>query len=301
MKTKKNFLELSGIILSGILSFCFFTEKADFSKIDLSLTKTFDIDSLGAGQGISIQKEKVFIYGDREVGMIREYVLKNDSILYTGHEIKLSVDGKDVINHPTGIALHEGLPTFIGNSIRLNPAGTLWKAIIYQVDWNGLQKTHSLDGNLLNTIEDDACIQGTRPEYVKYKNKWLVATADYGNQRNEVRIYDPLVLKTAKKTSEKGVLINKFTCSPWVQNLLWIPEKKILVLIQNQIEGRRWRFSFLDFEKSLATGHEVVLKTIDLDKTDELEGFSLTKNINKGIAVTSSRKANVHFAKVNWQ
>jgi hypothetical protein len=45
----------------------------------------------------------------------------------------------------------------------------------------------------------------------------------------------------------------------------------------------------------------VVLKTIDLDKTDELEGFSLTKNSNKGIAVTSSRKANVHFTKVNWQ
>ena len=301
MKTKKNFLELGGVILTGILSFCFFTQKADFSKIDLFLTKTFDIDSLGAGQGISIQKEKIFIYGDREVGMIREYVLKNDSILYTGNEIKLSIDGKDVINHPTGIAFHEGLPTFIGNSIRLNPAGTLWKANIYQVDWNGLQKTHTLDGNLLNIIEDDACIQGTRPEYVKYKNKWLVATADYGNQKNEVRIYDPLALKTAKKTSEKGVSVNKFTCSPWVQNLLWIPEKKILVLIQNQIEGRRWRFSFLDFEKSLATGHEVVLKTIDLDKTDELEGFSLTKNINKGIAVTSSRKANVHFTKVNWQ
>ena len=301
MKTKKNFLELGGVILTGILSFCFFTQKADFSKIDLFLTKTFDIDSLGAGQGISIQKKKIFIYGDREVGMIREYRLKNDSILYTGNEIKLSIDGKDVINHPTGIAFHEGLPTFIGNSIRLNPAGTLWKANIYQVDWNGLQKTHTLDGNLLNIIEDDACIQGTRPEYVKYKNKWLVATADYGNQKNEVRIYDPLALKTAKKTSEKGVSVNKFTCSPWVQNLLWIPEKKILVLIQNQIEGRRWRFSFLDFEKSLATGHEVVLKRIDLDKTDELEGFSLTKNINKGIAVTSSRKANVHFTKVNWQ
>lgn len=117
MKPKKSFIELSGIILSGILSFCFFTQKTDFSNIDLSLTKTFDIDSLGAGQGISIQKEKVFIYEDREVGIILEYRLKNDSILYTGNEIKLSVDGKDVINHPTGIALHEGLPTFIGNSI----------------------------------------------------------------------------------------------------------------------------------------------------------------------------------------
>ena len=300
MKRKKTIIEMSGLVLSGILSFCFLSQQVTVKDLEFRLKKEFSIDSLGAGQGISIQNEKAFIYGDREVGMIREYVLNNDSLIYTGKEMQLSLAGKDVINHPTGIAFHKNQPAFIGNSIRLNPEGTLWKAMIYHVDWNGLQKTKTLDGNLLNTIEDDACIQGTRPEYVQYQNKWFVATADYGNKKNEVRLYNPLALKTAKKTSEAGVLYKKFTCSPFVQNLLWVPEKKVLVLIQNQIEGRRWRFTFLDFEKSLDTGHEVVLKTIDLDKTDELEGFALTKNIQKGIAVTSARKANVHLANLKW-
>jgi len=300
MKRKKTIIEMSGLILSGILSFCFLSLKTLPKDIQLTLSKEFTVDSLGAGQGISIQNEKAFIYGDREVGMIREYVLHNDSLAYTGKEIKLSLGGKDVINHPTGIAFHKDQPTFIGNSIRLNPEGTLWKAVIYLVDWEGLQKTKTLDGNLLNTIDDDACIQGTRPEYVQYKNKWFVATADYGNKKNEVRLYNPLALKSAKKTSEEGVLYKKFTCSPFVQNLLWVPEKKVLVLIQNQIEGRRWRFTFLDFEKSLESGHEVVLKVIDVDKADELEGFSLTKNLQKGIAVTSSRKANVHLTSLKW-
>jgi len=98
------------------------------------------------------------------------------------------------------------MPVFIGNSIRLNPEGTLWKAVIYCVNWQGLQKTKTLDGNLLNTIEDDTCVQGTRPEYVQYQNKWWVATADYGGKNNEVRLYNPRLLSKAKKTSEKKVL-----------------------------------------------------------------------------------------------
>ncbi|MFC0182226.1 hypothetical protein ACFFJX_06500 [Pseudarcicella hirudinis] len=50
----------------------------------------------------------------------------------------------------------------------------------------------------------------------------------------------------------------------------------------------------------METGHEVILKTIDFDKTDELEGFALIGKSNKGIAVTSSRKANVHFTESGW-
>jgi phage gpG-like protein len=82
--------------------------------------------------------------------------------------------------------------------VRLNPEGTQWKAVIYQVDWKGLQTTRKLDNNLISTIDDDACIQGTRPEYVQYKKQWYVATADYGNRKNEVRLYNPLALAKAK-------------------------------------------------------------------------------------------------------
>jgi hypothetical protein len=143
-------------------------------------------------------------------------------------------------------------------------------------------------------------VQGTRPEYVRYGGKWYVATADYGPVRNEVRLYDPERLARAKKTSEPGVLVKKFGCTPWVQNLHWIPEKNILVLIQNQIEGRRWRFTFLDLKKSVEMGQQQVIRTVDIDRADELEGFTLLDNPATGIAVSSSRRDNVAVMGLGW-
>ena len=266
----------------------------------LQITRAMSFDSLGACQGISLIDDFFYIYGDRDCGVIRKYSIGKDSLQYLPREIKLTLNDSDVINHPTGIAHKKGLPTFIGNSIRLNKEGTLWRSVIYNVNWNGLLTTGKLDNNLIHVIEDDACIQGTRPEYVEYDNKWFVASADYGNKNNEVRLYDPIKLATATKTSEPGVLVAKFTCSPWVQNIHFIKEKNILVLIQNQIEGRRWRFTFLDLRGSIKAGHEKVIKVIDVDRNDELEGFTLTANKNKAIAVSSSRKDNVNLLEISW-
>ncbi|ANH81062.1 hypothetical protein A8C56_08790 [Niabella ginsenosidivorans] len=270
-------------------------------NINMRITSSLTVDSLGACQGAAYDKRRLFLYGDRETGIIREYRLHQDSVEYLHKEYRLTINGEDLINHPTGIAMQENYPVFIGNSIRLNKEGTLWKAVIYNVNWEGLLKTGNLDRNLLNTIEDDACIQGTRPEYVQYKNKWYVATADYGNQRNEVRLYDPKRLQQAKRTSEKGVLVKQFTCSPWVQNLHWMPEKGVLLLIRNQVEGRKWRFSFVDLEQSITAGKEQVLKVIDIDREDELEGFSFLGNTSKGVAVSSSRRNNVNLMDITWQ
>jgi hypothetical protein len=271
-------------------------------KPDMSLSHSFTIDSLGACQGISWQHGKAYLYGDREVGMIREFEWKGDSLLYTGHECRLTLNDTDVINHPTGLAIHGKLPVFMGNSVILNKATNQWKAIIYCIDWAGLQRTGTLDGgNLLNVIEDDACIQGTRPEYVEYDHKWYVATADYGNRANEVRLYDPAVLQHARKTSEKGVVYKKFTCGPWVQNMQWIPGKNLLLLIQNQVEGRKWQFTYVDLKKSLESGKAEVVKVVStIDRGDELEGFSFLSSLSKGVAVTSSRKGNVNFIDINW-
>jgi hypothetical protein len=271
-------------------------------KPGMSLSHSFTIDSLGACQGISWQHGKAYLYGDREVGMIREFEWKGDSLLYTGHEYRLTLNDTDVINHPTGLAIHGKLPVFMGNSVILNKATNQWKAIIYCIDWAGLQRTGTLDGgNLLNVIEDDACIQGTRPEYVEYDHKWYVATADYGNRANEVRLYDPAVLQHARKTSEKGVVYKKFTCGPWVQNMQWISGKGLLLLIQNQVEGRKWQFTYVDLKKSLESGKAEVVKVVDnIDRGDELEGFSFLSSLSKGVAVTSSRKGNVNFIDINW-
>ncbi|MFT3932927.1 MAG: hypothetical protein QM726_04865 [Chitinophagaceae bacterium] len=288
------------LLLTIVLMFVAFVLSSPKEGPDMQLVQPYTVDSLGACQGISYQKGKLFLYGDREVGMIREFKMQGDSLQYIGHEMKLTLNDTDVINHPTGIAYNGKDPVFIGNSIRLNKEGTLWRAVIYCVNWEGLQKTGTLDGNLLNTIDDDTCIQGTRPEYVQYNKKWYVATADYGDKKNEVRLYDPAVLKNAKKTSEKGVLYKKFTCTPWVQNLYWLADKGQLLLIQNQMEGRRWRFTYVDLAKSIASGQQEVIKVIDIDRADELEGFTFLNNYDKGFAVSSSRRNNVNAISVHW-
>jgi hypothetical protein len=269
---------------------------------DMVLERSATVDSLGACQGISYQKGRIFLYGDREVGMVREFKMVKDSLVYLNKEYKLTKNGQDVINHPTGIAYNGTGPTFIGNSTKLNPEGTKWKTEIFCVDWNGLLKTGTLDGNIINTIDDNACIQGARPEYVKYNNKWYVATADYGNHGNEVRLYDPEKLKNCKHSDEPGVLFKKFTCTPWVQNLNWVADKGVLVLIQNKIEGRQWLFTYVDLAKSIESGKQVVTSEVThIDRGDELEGFAFIGSDTKGIAVTSSRVNNVNYTKTIWQ
>lgn len=291
MKTK---LAAAALFIAG-LSTAF-----SVKDIDTTLVRETTVDSLGACQGASYQKGRIFLYGDREIGMIREFKWEKDSLAYINKEYKLTQNGQDVIGHPTGIAWNGGDKVFIGNSIRLNKEGTQWKAVIYQVNWPGLQKTGTLDGNIISTIDDDACIQGTRPEYVKYNNKWYVATADYGDKGNEVRLYDPEKLAHCRKTSEPGVLFKKFTCTPWVQNLHWVSRNGVLILIQNQVEGRKWRFTYVDLKKSLNAGIMQVIKQVDINsRIDELEGFTFINN-NKGIAVTSSRKNNVNFTNTSW-
>jgi len=282
------------LLFTGLLSLLF------TGDVNMNLVKETTIDSLGACQGVSIQHGKALLYGDREVGMIRQFSFDHDTLTYDHKECKLTVDGKNVINHPTGVAYHGNLPVFMGNSVKPAPGEKAWKAMIYCINWNGLWKTGTLDGNLLKTISDDACIQGTLPEYVEYQHKWYVATADYGNHGNEVRLYDPERLSQCSKTSEPGVLYKKFTCTPWVQNLYWMADKGIIVLIQNQIEGRKWRFTYVDLEKSIQTGQQQVIKIVDIDeRADELEGFAFNGK-DKGVAVTSSRKKNVNFLNISW-
>lgn len=272
-----------------------------FAGVDMKLERSVTVDSLGACQGISYQNGRIFLYGDREVGMVREFKMVKDSLVYLHKEYKLTKNGQDVINHPTGLAYNGIGPTFMGNSTKLNPEGTKWKTEIFCIDWKGLLKTGTLDGNIINTIDDDACIQGARPEYVKYEGKWYVATADYGDHGNEVRLYDPEKLKNCKKSSEPGVLYKKFICMPWVQNLKWVAGKGVLVLIQNKIEGRQWRFTYVDLKKSIESGKQVVISQVDhIDKADELEGFSFIGDDLQGIAVTSSRVNNVSFTQTTW-
>ncbi|RYG01022.1 MAG: hypothetical protein EOO02_13655 [Chitinophagaceae bacterium] len=261
----------------------------------IEIQKTQTVDSIGACQGVAIHDDRIFLYGDREIGVIREYRKSGDSLKMIGKELRLTVNGSDLINHPTGLAYRKGMPTFIGNSTKLNKEGTLWKTEIFAINWEGLQKTGTLDGNVVKHIDDNGCIQGARPEYVKYRGKWFVASADYGGKNNEVRLYDPSLLVKADSSSQQGVVVKRFKCSPWVQNLHFVKQTGVLVLIQNQVDGRKWRLTFVDMEKSFAEGKEHVLKVIDTDRADELEGFVFEGKTHTGIAVSSARKNNVNF------
>jgi hypothetical protein len=84
-----------------------------------------------------------------------------------------------------------------------------------------------------------------------------------------------------------------------VQNLHWIADRGILVLIQNTRSGKGWRFTYVHLEKSIKAGKEHVLKVVDIDREDELEGFTFVTGQRKGIAVSSARTRNINMMDVD--
>ncbi len=262
------------------------------SLMGLTLDQPVTIPDVGAAQGLEWRDGRVYIYGDRTEGMIREYRLRGRSLDFTGLEMMLTLDGKDTISHPTGLTWQKGFGTWLGDTV--NGQGT-----IYHLDWDALQKYRTLDGAVLKTIADDLAVNGTRPEFVRFEGKWYLATADYGDKDNVVRLYDPEKLAQASRTSDEGVLAHSFSCGPWVQSLYWDERAGALMLVQNQVEGLKWRVSLLDLEASVLAGHSQVLQVTDLPPQDELEGFHEI-NSQLGIFVSSSRENNLYFADLAW-
>lgn len=56
----------------------------------------------------------------------------------------------------------------------------------------------------------------------------------------------------------------------------------------------------MDLAKSIEKGKEEVMGVVETDKPDELEGFTFTDDLTKGIAVSSSRKNNVSMMDFKW-
>jgi len=75
---------------------------------DMPIAELYTLPDLGAAQGVSKIGDQLYIYGDREVGMMRRYSLL-DSLVYSGDEYQFTLEGKDLINHPTGIAYAESI------------------------------------------------------------------------------------------------------------------------------------------------------------------------------------------------
>ena len=150
-------------------------------------------------------------------------------------------------------------------------------------------------------IDDDAAVNGCRPEFVELAGKPYLATADYGDVHPEVRLYDPAKMLASKRTSAPGVVAHRILAGPFNQNLHWDAAKSQLTCVQNVIAGLGWQLDILDLAKAVADGRAngpgVRVRRLTFMPHDELEGYRPLEG-NRGLFVTSSRKNNVTVGKV---
>ncbi len=263
-------------------------------QISVSILGVQTCEKLGACQGASQHDGFVYLYGDANPGVIRQYTVAPGDVPhleFTGLEISLTKNGENVINHPTGLTWNPQFGTYLGNTVTATKKGT-----IYHLDWPKMLIEKNLDHAILNTVDDDLAVQGCRPEFVRHGDNWYLATADYGSVRNAVRIYDPAKLAVVSKTSEPGVLVEQHPCGAFVQQLHWVDSRQELLVIENQIVGRRWRLVPVT-----DLWHTPDLRPIkpydDLPGLDELEGFSMI-DPQHCVLVTSSRSNNCTVGKI---
>ena len=262
---------------------------------DVEVLATQTVEGVGAAQGITMHNGLVYIYGDGATGVIREYDLidyPTTELRPTGRYARLTKDGEDWISHPTGLAIHHELGTWMGDTVN-------HEGVLYKLDWDRLWEDGTLDDAILHTAIDDVATNGTRPEWVRSGRGWALATADYGAEGNALRLYDPRRLEKAARTSRRGVVIATLPAGEYVQTLEWLDPTDELVLVQNTEEGRGSRLT-----TSTINGKAIEAAVpVDLPEVPgELEGFVWvagdTADSGVGILVNSSATDNVTFVRL---
>jgi hypothetical protein len=275
------------------------TARAWQADADLAGVTKLTLEGLGAPQGVSLHDGKVYLYGDvwnerPRVGVLREYTL---DLKPTGRFVWLRREGKPLLVHPTGLTWHEQFGTFLGDTVDK-------KAVIYRLDLERAWADGNLDHAVKDVIDDDAAVNGCRPEFVRLGGKDYLATADYGNFRPEVRLYDPQKLLAARRSSAPGVVAHRFLCGPFNQNLHWDAGRGQLTCVQNAVEGLGWRLDVVDLSKAVADGRSwgpgVRIRLLTLPPRDELEGYRPLED-GRALFTTSSRKDNVTLAEIKAQ
>jgi hypothetical protein len=245
---------------------------------DLDVEKSITDTGLGAVQGVVARDGKVYAYGDvfraePRVGVIREYT---EHFEPTRRVVWLRRGGKPTIVHPTGLTWHERWGTFLGDTVKSTDP-TRSRGLIYRLDWERAWKDGNLDQAVVAVIDDDAAINGCRPEFVSIDGRALLATADYGDVRPEIRLYDPAALLAAGRSSAPGVVAGRILCGPFNQNLHWDAASGELTCVQNVIVGRGWRLDVLNLSRAVADGRVdgpgVRLRRLTFSSHDELEGY----------------------------
>jgi hypothetical protein len=257
----------------------------------LAAAEAFTVPDVGAIQGVTLHGGKIYLYGDvgdaqPRVGVIREYDAR---LRPTGRAVWLSRDGKPLLLHPTGLTFDGRWGTFLGDTVNQ-------KATIYRIDWERAWEDGNLDRAVRDVIQDDAAVNGCRPEFVQVGGRVLLATADYGDVRPEIRLYDPDQLLKAGRTSAPGVVAHRILCGPFNQNLHWDAGRGHLVCVQNVIAGRGWRLDVLDLARAVADGRAngpgVRVRTMTFLPHTELEGYRQLDG-RRGLFVTSYPQDNV--------
>jgi hypothetical protein len=260
-----------------------------------SASKATDTN-LGACQGIAVREGKIYAYGDvysakPRVGVIREY---NMDLKPTGRQVWLRQGERPLITHPTGLTWDGRWGTFLGDTFKK-------KAIIYRLDWKRAWDDGKLDHAVLDTIDDDAAVNGCRPTFVTLDGRTLMATADYGDVRPEIRLYDPERLLKAHRSSAPGVVVHRALCGPFNQNLHWDGASGRLTCVQNVVEGRGWRLDIIDLSRAVAQGRADLdgarIKTFTFSPHDELEGY-WPFDSERSMFVTSRRDGNIVLGQI---
>jgi hypothetical protein len=266
------------------------------SDCELQDAKALTISGLGALQGVSFHAGNVYLYGDcydvkPRVGVIREY---SKDFKPTGKMIWLRSQDKPLLRHPTGLTWHSRWGTFLGDTVAR-------KAVIYCLNWERALADGDLNRAVLAVIDDDAAVNGCRPEFVSLDGRDFLATADYGDTRPEIRLYDPQKLLDFRRTSAPGVTAHRFLAPSFNQNLHWDADTGQLTCVVNVIEGRGWRLQTVDLKRAVADGRAwgpaVSLRNKTLPYRDELEGYRPLPN-GLGLFVTSSRKNNLVIGRI---
>lgn len=246
------------------------------------------VSGVGAAQGLDIRDGLIWIIGDGYTGVARAFALEtNDSLGAAGSDIALTVDGEDRVAHPTGLTDQPGVGTFLGNTV----AG---RGEILLVDWAAAAAGGSLDGAIINVVADGEAHNGARPELVRVDNRWLVATADYGNVQNELRLYDPDFLLSATNTTDPNVVVTRFPAPSYVQSLHYWAERDVLIFVQNRKSGNAWKLTLVDLAASVQAGKLVVLDVLEPGAPGELEGLHFIDD-ERVLMITSDKVHNAYL------
>lgn len=240
---------------------------------------------VGAAQGLDVRDGRVWIIGDADTGVARAFTLDAaGKLTATGAAIDLTVDGEDRAPHPTGLTYQPEVGTFLGDTVHQ-------RGEILMLDWEAATAGGTLDGAIVHAVPDGAAHNGSRPELVRVDGRWLVATADYGDRENELRLYDPDYLLGADDTSDANVVVARIPSPPYVQALHYWQTRDILVMVQNRHSGSGWKLTLVDLPASVHSGALVVLDVLEPGVPGELEGFHFIGD-ERALMVTSGGSRN---------